>query len=133
MSKEEEAEMPCNYSREQGTTWKLNDYVGEMFRLLEVQLMGRRREEEAARSARGDHDVEMSDANASAGGSMTVASATTPFLESDIMCGDECIPLVRLHGDTQNFDVKQVENGFCANGGNPFRRYANAERPSICR
>jgi hypothetical protein len=113
MSKEEEAEMPRSYSREQGTTWELNDYVKEMSRLLEVKLMERRREEEAARSARGDHDVRMSDANASAGGSMTAVPATTPLLESAIICRDERIPLVRLHSDTQNSDVEEVEDWYC--------------------
>jgi hypothetical protein len=91
--------MPHNYSRAQRATWELNDYVEEMTSLLRAKLMERRHEEKAARSARGDHDVQMSDANATAGGSMTAVPATTPFLEIDIICGEERIPWVRLHGD----------------------------------
>jgi hypothetical protein len=60
LSNEEEAEMPRNYTREQEAKWELNDYVEEMTSLLRVKLMERRRDEEAARSARGDHNVQMS-------------------------------------------------------------------------
>jgi hypothetical protein len=113
LSEEEKAVMPRNYSREQGATWEHNDYVKEMTSLLRVKLTGRSREEEAARSARGDHDVQMSDANATAGRSMTAVPATTPFLEIDIICGEERIPWVRLHGDTQNSDMIQVGGWYC--------------------
>jgi hypothetical protein len=107
-SKEEHADMPRNYRREHGRTSELNDHVGEM-----TKIMDRKREEEAARTARGDHDVQMNDANALAEGPITAVPATTPLPDSGIICGEERTPLVGLHGDTQNSDVTAEKDWHC--------------------
>jgi hypothetical protein len=106
-SKEERTDVPRNYHRESGKTSELNDFVKEMTMIMEARLMESRRVEEAARAARGDHDVPMSDANALPEGPITATSTATPSPDSGVT------PLVGLHGDTQKPDITAEEDWEC--------------------
>jgi hypothetical protein len=69
--------------------------------------MKNRRVGEAARAARSDHDVQMSDANALPEGPITAASTATPSPDSGVT------PLVGLHDETQKANITKQEDWEC--------------------
>jgi hypothetical protein len=101
-SKEELIDVPRDYRRESGKTSELNDFAKEMTVIMKYARAG-----ETARAARGDHDVQMSDANALPEGPITAARADTPSSSAGFP------PLVGLHDETQNPNITQQEDWEC--------------------